>query len=431
MASSSISVRDREQLLGEVEKLVHSRILHNSDALCRLLRYLADQAVEHPGVPVKEYRLATEVFGRPANFDSQLDSTIRVQAGRLRVKLAEYYSTEGIDDQFIVDLPKGTYALSFHRREAHHPAAHGLTSGLMEVEHVPASTVAPARERFLKPVLITLCVLLTVAATGLSAVLLATRRSAADATAVAPRNDAAVPAAYKIFWKSFLSGAEEPRVIFSNALFVGRPESGMRYYNSASDARETTLDHYTGFGEVLAVHELDQVFGLLHQSIRVKRGSLFSLDDAKNNNLIFVGSPAENLALLELPGLERFVFRRLLDGPRKGDLAIINTHPETGEAAEFLPSPSKDPLVEDYAVIGFKRGLTPSQSVVILAGATTVGTEAAVEYVCRKDSLEDLLRRLSVGKTSDVQPFEAVLHVKVTHGVPVGSELVAIRTSPK
>jgi hypothetical protein len=155
------------------------------------------------------------------------------------------------------------------------------------------------------------------------------------------------------------------------------------------------------------------------------------LDDAKNNNLIFVGSPAENLALLELPGLERFVFRRLLDGPRKGDLAIINTHPETGEAAEFLPSPSKDPLVEDYAVIGFKRGLTPSQSVVILAGATTVGTEAAVEYVCRKDSLEDLLRRLSVGKTSDVQPFEAVLHVKVTHGVPVGSELVAIRTSPK
>ena len=41
---------------------------------------------------------ATEVFGRPSTFDPQMDSTIRVQAGRLRSKLAEYYASEGIDD---------------------------------------------------------------------------------------------------------------------------------------------------------------------------------------------------------------------------------------------------------------------------------------------------------------------------------------------
>jgi len=59
--------------------------LHGSESLCKLLRYLAKHALDHPGTPLKEYQIATEVFGRPADFDPQLDSTIRVQAGRLRV----------------------------------------------------------------------------------------------------------------------------------------------------------------------------------------------------------------------------------------------------------------------------------------------------------------------------------------------------------
>jgi len=90
----------------------------------------------------------------------------------------------------------------------------------------------------------------------------------------------------RIFWKGFVRGPEEPWVIFSNAAFVGRPNTGMRYYDAAKDAKSPILDHYTGVGEVLAVHSLDIVFGELHQALRVKRGSLFSLDDAKNNDLI-------------------------------------------------------------------------------------------------------------------------------------------------
>src|SRR5438552_17276258 len=36
------------------------------------------------------------------------------------MKLAEYYSSEGADDPLVVELPKGTYVLSFHQR-AHAP----------------------------------------------------------------------------------------------------------------------------------------------------------------------------------------------------------------------------------------------------------------------------------------------------------------------
>src|ERR1700745_1100334 len=111
-------IAEREQLLGQIDRLITSHVLHGSESLCKLLRYLAEHAVEHPGAPLKEYQIATEVFGRPADFDPQLDSTIRVQAGRLRMKLAEYYSAEGAGDPITVELPKGTYVLSFHRRSA-------------------------------------------------------------------------------------------------------------------------------------------------------------------------------------------------------------------------------------------------------------------------------------------------------------------------
>ena len=116
-------------------------------------------------------------------------------------------------------------------------------------------------------------------------------------------------------------------------------------------------DHYTGVGEVLAIHALDEAFGTLGRRILVKRGSLFTLDDVKNNNLIFVGSPSENLSLLDIPNMQEFVFQRVASGPRQGDLSIVNKHPKAGEASSYLASPSSVPLTEDYSVVGLVPGI--------------------------------------------------------------------------
>ena len=201
----------------------------------------------------------------------------------------------------------------------------------------------------------------------------------------------------------------------------------MRYRDPSRDANAKILDHYTGVGEVLAVYDLDHVFSQLRRGIRVKRGSLFTLDDAENNNLIFVGSPAENLTLLDLPSTHEFVFQRPTAGARRGDLGILNLHPQAGEPKLFFANPSGTPLTEDYAIVGLVRGMNPAHWVLILAGTTTLGTQAAAEYVCRQDSLEQLLLRLSVSGDGDMKPFEAVLHVKVARGVPIATELAALR----
>ena len=60
-----------------------------------------------------------------------------------------------------------------------------------------------------------------------------------------------------------------------------------------------------------------------------------------------------------------------------------------------------------------------------LAGVTTIATQAAVEYVCNADSVEQLLKRVrSAG--GEVMPFEAVIRVSVSRGVPVSSQLLAV-----
>jgi predicted outer membrane lipoprotein len=421
MAVTRAHLAERDQYLEQIDRLVNNHILHSSESLCKLLRYLAVHALAHPGVPLKEYEIATEVFHRPADFDPQLDSTIRVQAGRLRLKLAEYYGSEGAEDPILVDLPKGGYVLSFHHRTP--PPHGGLMVASLSSSRRQESTVPPRITRNWAIAVIVLGILLAAAV----AVIAAMFASRTNAEASATSRSEPVPAAFRTFWGSFIAGPEAPWVIFSNGAFVGRPETGMRYFDPARDSRELVLDHYTGVGEVLAVHDLDHVFGLLGRPILVKRGSLLSLDDAKNNNLIFLGSPAENLTLREIPSTQEFVFQRLTTGPRKGDLAIVNLHPQAGEPDAFLASASKLPLTEEYSVIARVREGNPAQSVMILAGTTTIGTQAAAEYVCGPQSLEDLLKRLGVSKMADLRPFEAVLRVKVTRGVPVAMELVALR----
>jgi len=121
------------------------------------------------------------------------------------------------------------------------------------------------------------------------------------------------------------------------------------------------------------VHALDNVFGRLHQQIRVKRGSLFSLDDAKNNDLIFIGSPSENLTLLELPNT-RIHIQTDHYWPRRA-LWKLSFSSGIGEPKEFLRLRLTRP---DGRLFGHsaKARIDPTHSVLILAGATPIERRA-------------------------------------------------------
>jgi len=217
------------------------------------------------------------------------------------------------------------------------------------------------------------------------------------------------------FWQPFFDGPEPPLVVYGNAALAARPV----------DTNDTTLDRYTGVGEVMAIHDLDSLFTAMHRTMRLKRGRLLTSDDVKAGNLVFIGSPSENLSLPELQGTD-FVFKVVDSGPRKGELSIINTHPGAGEEPVYLSS-----AAIDYAVVGVIRAPGASRNVMILAGLTTLGTQAAVEFVCRQNTVEDLLAALAAPRKGPVPAFEALLRVKVSGGVPVQSELLGVHRKNK
>jgi hypothetical protein len=410
----------------QIQRLVNSELLHGSESLCKLLRYLADRAIDFPGIPAKEYQIAIEVFGRRPNFDSRLDSTVRVQTGRLRSKLSEYYAEQGKDDPIIVEIPKGIYMVTFVHRESEAPeapapvvAAPAPADSLRETRQ--GSWISGAADIW-KRLALLFAGLFLVASAGILFLILTKPQPYAslDSETLSPE--------LRDFWKVFVTSPAAPWVIFSNAAFIGRPETGLRYFDPKTDSPEHILDHYTGVGEVLAIHELDRTFALLHHELRVKRGRLLSLDDAKNSNLIFVGSPAENLSLRDWPSTQDFVFRRVTEGPRKGDISIANIRPQPGEQSTYLGT-AQVPIKEDFALIALARGINPEYYVLVLAGTSTIGTGAAVEYVCHANTLRTLIEAIKHAHGSPGKPFEAILDVHIAGGVPMESDLVAVHNT--
>src|SRR5579864_7180765 len=106
------------QFSQQIDRIMKSHSLRGSESLSRLLQYCAKQSLEHPDELLKEYQIAREVYGRGADFDPQSDSCVRVQAKRLRLKLAEYYAGEGTQDPVIVTIPKGSYHLVFETKQS-------------------------------------------------------------------------------------------------------------------------------------------------------------------------------------------------------------------------------------------------------------------------------------------------------------------------
>ena len=399
---------DRSVVDEQVRRLLASPGLHNAESLCLLLRYLVEHSLEKPQEHVKEYQIAVDVFGRAETFDPRIDSTIRVQTSRLRNKLGEYYATTGANDPLVIEIPRGSYAPIFNVRTPAVTSAVGPS--LVETKGESRRGL-----NWSSGMLIGLLL-------GATVGVLFSFSKISNKSTEPPQDRSEIRA----FWGSVLKSPEAPLVVFSNAEFVGRPETGLRYFNSKTDSRDHIEDLYTGVGEALAIGDLSELFRTLNRQMVVKRSGLLTWDDTRNRDLIFAGSPNENLSLRDLPLSQEFIFRPMREGePRPGDLAIVNEHPRSGEPGLFLATASV-PLSEDYALITLQPGIQPGQNVLLLAGTTTMGTQAAAEFVCQNSNLALMRKGLGLAPGRPYMPFAAVLHARVARGVPVETSIAVI-----
>lgn len=99
----------RESVLAQLERIRSSPVFAKSERHRRFLTFVVQQTLDGNAAAVKEPVLAMEVFDRPADYDSKVDTIVRVEARRLRAKLADYYAEDGAADPIRIELPTGSY----------------------------------------------------------------------------------------------------------------------------------------------------------------------------------------------------------------------------------------------------------------------------------------------------------------------------------
>jgi len=107
----------------ELDRILASKGFATAGRLSKLLRYVVGKTLAGETDQLKEYAVGIEVFERDDKYDPRLDSIVRVEAGRLRTKLEEFYRDNGSDSKIRISLPRGGYSASFELAASHPPQA--------------------------------------------------------------------------------------------------------------------------------------------------------------------------------------------------------------------------------------------------------------------------------------------------------------------
>ena len=378
------------------QRIIESPHLAGSVRLRDFLLHVTACAIRETPEDATEQQIGIQVFQKHPGFNSSEDSVVRSQARLLRLKLSAYFNAEGEAEPLIMEIPKGHYLPVFF------PAGEGIRN------HSPSiSRIALHRKRFANhPWRIAAAILLILL--GLSAI----------GVRLWQRHHASSQPISRL-WAPFLAG-DPPLVIYSNAVFIGDSKRGMRYAASDGSDNQATdrVDNYTGIGELVSVHELTQLFDQHRAEFTLKRSLLVTWDEARERNLIFIGSAAENNSLKTMPSTQDFTFTATSDAA-----GIINRHPRNGEPAAYIRP--EHPLTKDYAIIALLPGIQPDLHMLVFSGLTTLGTEAAVEYAATPETAAELMKQIA--PDGKVHNFEALLEVDISGGVPLQPNLVTLR----
>jgi tetratricopeptide (TPR) repeat protein len=108
-----------------LERLLASETFGRSERARKLLRYLVEREQAGEADKLKGFSIAMDVFGKDGDFDPATDAVVRVQAGRLRELLQNYFANEGVTEPVRIAIPRGGYVPSYELNAIRLPAGPG------------------------------------------------------------------------------------------------------------------------------------------------------------------------------------------------------------------------------------------------------------------------------------------------------------------
>jgi hypothetical protein len=398
-----------------VERVLASESLQSSPRLQELFRYLSECALHDPPQAVTEPQVGVAVFHRPPDYDTGVDTIVRVQVSQLRKKLERYFLSEGRQEPLVIDLPRGSYLPVFLPRtraeEAVAPSAPAVV----------ATTAPPPGSRDRK--------VAVVLAVGLAAALAAIAWLGHQNMRLRARVDR-LPARpfLEHFWSQFFESGVPTQIALSDGGVLALAEAREKtvtlseyrqaqypqvvIHNMTTDEK-ARLDFmriaaraFVPPAEAVIAHEV--------ASLCERGGALCHILSARDlrvnlqaaENVILLGHTRANpwLELFE-PALNfRYHFN---DHPRRGE--ITNQAPQAGEERSYVADWGR----RGYCAVASIPKPGGRGNVLLIFGADMLSVEAGGHLVSDEKAMSDLHGRLGIGLRDRVPYFEVLLQTKL------------------
>jgi hypothetical protein len=406
------AARIREQL----QRVLAHPLFANSKRYPKLLAYAVEQTLLGNISELKERSIGVEVFGRSPSYDANADPVVRITAGEVRKRLTQYYYEPEHRGELSIELPIGSYVPVFREAERPpepDPPAIAAQDGFAGPAFPQPQPHAPSRMWRLRWFLATGITLLVVLAGAVG--LLAGMRY---------RTQPPPPSNMDRFWQPVTDS------LTPTTFCLGEPAKNLDVGSINSfDAPVPPSQpeplyfrlHYSGnlaLADVITLTRTVAALASQHKPFRVLPASDASFAQLREGPVVLIGA-FDNIWTLRVTQRLRFGF------DSKDGVAILvdRKSPKKTSWATAWDLPYEK-LSRDYAIVARIHDQTTGQPVIIAAGISEEGTEAAGEILYNPEYLDSLVARLP--RDWDKKNLEAVIETQVIQGHPGPPSILAV-----
>jgi hypothetical protein len=403
------SVADKAAVLAQLELLLAHTLFFQSKRYPALLRFVVEQTLAGNADQVKERSIGMEVFGRSPGYDANADPVVRVTAGEIRKRLAQYYYDPAHAGEIRIELPTGSYVPVFQRvvETAAEPAALPLVADAAAapvVTEVIKSTAADSRHRHTSSHLVLTVVLVVLALLGGLAGGIWLRR---------PKPVAPVDHSVDDFWEPMTSGTATVTICLGEPARDSSNDSDPSQPIAHTKPTEPLYFHLhkSGLFALADVNTLTRIAQPLEdkrKAFRVSAASEASFAQLREGPVVLIGA-FDNLWTMRLTRDLRFGFDSV-----DGTALIVDRKSSSKTTWATAWDTPYEKLARDHAIVARFRDALTGQPVVIASGISEEGTEAAGELISNPEYLAALIQNAPANWRS--MNLEAVIETQVIDG---------------
>jgi hypothetical protein len=406
--TEELSPLQKRMVRDTLRSILESPQFSKSKRYPALLEHIVIRTLSGESETLKERLLATEVFDRPAGYDSTTDAIVRTIAGEVRRRMAAYFS-EHPDAPVRIELPLGGYIPEFRFQPPAKDDSPALEARRELVDSISAREVTfieperPERlndSRSWRGIRVIALGVLLMAIAGVTLWAYIQNRAKRD------------------FWSPILHSGEPVMVV------IGKHGDPAPAGTNSNDSAATLPGRSSVvLQDVRAVAQICSALHEIENDCDIASASSVTLEDFRGKSVVLLGAynnPWTRPLLASLP----FQIPLENPAPSSGYRRRIVEHKNTGETpiavmGEDIPGAA---LSSDYAIIGrFQSSVTKSM-VVVIAGLGPEGTRGAAEFVSSPDQMAHLVSLAQRG-WSGIN-FEAVLQVDVLQSSAGSSKVI-------